>query len=689
MNERGLSAGGGSPLDIEGLANIRGGAPTTAPHSGRVRDRTDTFGIPVLLPPPPPADRWAMPLVLILCAAMLSPLLNAGFITDDFNIMHITTNGFDLENHTLVETVEHLGSIFVRRPSPNVDIHRPFVLISYLLNLMISGPDPLWFEATNLLLHLLAGWTLFVLLRTLAPTAPSAVVALGTAVFLLSPLQLEVAAWSAARSDSMCWIFGGWALIVKYRNPRHLRAAVVATLFSVFALLSKESGLAILGGLGATDLIVFYSDLQKPEGPRRAWRALACRAAPLVLAFVAFALMRHQVLGTLFGRYTSKQTEDMLRGDSLVRNVLNSLGVFAAPVSRVVLPGLMQRLPYVIASLAATAAILAQCSLRLRGERLRLALPIIVVMVGSFVSSVLANPATFQLVGTRALYTPLGCFILLAALAATGGGRAAAVWAPVAVLAIVAVALHRRSQEPHLEAAREIRATLESIWKPMQPYDDGERAEIALLGYSEEKYFGASFDMEVGITKAVRYPCMRHNYDLLKIVPAGIAVNDWQTFDKLFTAKGTDKTVVFTMSSENGTRVCRLATPGRIKPTTGEFKLLWPIAGAALEIGGSNGEKKPLALRFLQRGFDVERFTVTVYTPERTLAPYTIAANATEFRGGEPNERAILVPVEVLEAYAAYAQDSGHFAWSIAAEDETGRMLANTNIEDFRVQRVQ
>ena len=112
----------------------------------------------------------AQSLVLALAALLLGllvylPGLGGVYAFDDFpNIvdntaLHVTT----------LDPVAWRQALW---SSPSSDLQRPLASLSFALNYYVSGIDPLPMKITNLAIHLLNGWLLFVLLRRLTAAAP-------------------------------------------------------------------------------------------------------------------------------------------------------------------------------------------------------------------------------------------------------------------------------------------------------------------------------------------------------------------------------------------------------------------------------------------------------------------------------------------------------------------------------------
>lgn len=120
-----------------------------------------------------------------------------------------------------------------------LDNWHPLVLLSFMLDCQLFGPNPAALHWVNLGYHLLGTVVLFLALtRLTGATARSAVVA---ALFGLHPLHVESVAWISERKDVLSGLFWAWALwaYAGYaRRPGGRRYGLVLVLFTL-GLMSK------------------------------------------------------------------------------------------------------------------------------------------------------------------------------------------------------------------------------------------------------------------------------------------------------------------------------------------------------------------------------------------------------------------------------------------------------------------
>jgi len=173
-----------------------------------------------------------------------------------------------------------------------VPMYRPLTTLSYSLNYALGGFAPFGFHLANVVLHALVCVLVLLLGLHLGLALPAA--AVGALIFAVLPVHVEAVANVAGRKDLLAAAFAIGAVLAHARAMRRGGASlIVPPLLVAGALLSKESGLVLVGLLGAHDLLF----------ARDGWRTQRRRALGLYASYVAltmaFVLARHAVLDTL------------------------------------------------------------------------------------------------------------------------------------------------------------------------------------------------------------------------------------------------------------------------------------------------------------------------------------------------------------------------------------------------------
>ena len=190
-------------------------------------------------------------------------------------------------------------------------VFRPLLLLSYAVNYRLGGLNPFGYHLANVLLHLLAGWFLYVLMSSTlrsdggqnasSPLFPW----LAAMLFIAHPVNTETVNYIWARSTSLATVWyllaivcflqarAGWQQSVSSRDTAgrpHLWMGCALVAF-LFALCSKEIAITLPAALAMAD--VCY-------GPRARLRERVMAHLPFWVLAAAYALfMYHHLAGAL------------------------------------------------------------------------------------------------------------------------------------------------------------------------------------------------------------------------------------------------------------------------------------------------------------------------------------------------------------------------------------------------------
>lgn len=153
------------------------------------------------------------------------------------------------------DTDNIVGNMLIRDLSPgslpsffkstSLYMYSPVTFLSYALDYKLSGMDAFYFRLTNLFLHLLNVWLVFLMgIRLFRRPDLSLIMA---ALFALSPVNVDTVAWISARSNILATLFFLLTLIfylnyVKKQNYLYYSLSVLTFLFSLF---SKSAGVML------------------------------------------------------------------------------------------------------------------------------------------------------------------------------------------------------------------------------------------------------------------------------------------------------------------------------------------------------------------------------------------------------------------------------------------------------------
>jgi hypothetical protein len=210
---------------------------------------------------------WAATGVAAISLALYWSALGAGFVGDDFMILHrLRALGGPLDAVRFFR-----GEFF--------EYYRPLGFISHALDWTIAGQNARQFHLTNLLIHTVNAVVVLLIGRALSPRSYAGVAA--ALLFALHASNTEAVIWISARFDllatcfglaAVCWLVRGWK-----------GAPWVPAVIFLPALLSKEAAVAL--PLAAAGWAVFVLG--------ESTRATLIRVAPWIASLLAYSVLRH------------------------------------------------------------------------------------------------------------------------------------------------------------------------------------------------------------------------------------------------------------------------------------------------------------------------------------------------------------------------------------------------------------
>ncbi|HMA34756.1 MAG TPA: hypothetical protein VKY74_09795 [Chloroflexia bacterium] len=258
----------------------------------------------------PPARRWVWGLVPLLAAVAYGPVVQLGFLSDDFLGLYVARRAI---SHPLTWL-----------PSPEGTFYRPVPLfLTWVLGGQAWGLDPLPYHLLGLAVH--AGTALALGLWLAETTASWRCGWLAGAIFAVFPLHTETAGWIAAQADGWAagfglgglWLFTAW-----WRRGGALRYSLALLLYAL-GVFSKES---LLPWLPLLPLAAWYTT-PALDGP--ACRRLGGALLPFAAVLALNLGLRLVVWGTVGGQ----QAQATHLGGDTIANLGNDLEILLAPLN--------------------------------------------------------------------------------------------------------------------------------------------------------------------------------------------------------------------------------------------------------------------------------------------------------------------------------------------------------------------
>lgn len=232
-------------------------------------------------------DRGMLLAVALTAVLAYAATLTYDFVWDDIILIHNRLHMYTVANLPRL----FLSDFFSDGATGESSFFRPFIALSFFLDLKLWGLTPAGFHLTNVLAHALVSLGV---LRLAARVTGSAVGALSAGLlFAIHPVHSESVAFISGRTDVFATLFVLVAVLA-HVNARQTAARgwrALSILAYVLALLSKEVAVVL------PVLLLLYDVAIRGEPTRRAeWRRAALRYAPYALVLIAYVGLRRAAL---------------------------------------------------------------------------------------------------------------------------------------------------------------------------------------------------------------------------------------------------------------------------------------------------------------------------------------------------------------------------------------------------------
>ncbi len=212
-------------------------------------------------------------LLSILAGALYVGTIHYPFQFDDEHV---------IQNNELLDNSANILRFFTKAGmeggnDERLGSYRPFLFASYAFNYLASGPDPAAYRLTDIFLHILNGFLLFLIIHLILKGVrdpwPWSLIA--ACIFVVHPVQTEAVIYISARSvvllTSLC--LASLFFYLKYRENGKAFWLFASASFFGFALLTKESSLPFLFILILIELAV--STRQDIPQKGFSWKAIS------------------------------------------------------------------------------------------------------------------------------------------------------------------------------------------------------------------------------------------------------------------------------------------------------------------------------------------------------------------------------------------------------------------------------
>jgi len=274
---------------------------------------------------------YAIILLALVAFAAYGNSLDGGFHFDDGH--HVVRNPY-------VHDIKYAGDYF-HRPDmfsavPGHDMYRPLLMVTFAVDYLIGGYNPLVWRLTAISLHALTAIGIYcaflvILRRFKVPASRGAAVAAGL-FFALHPVLTETVNYASARSSLLAACFAVWALVCHVRaleareRGSRIRWMVSSCVLFAGSLLSKEIAVVLPA------LLLWLAILDKRGD---AYWAVVPSVAVVALCLVVRDIVLGQAVIDFADRAAKVATAD--KGTGAARTVMENLSTQSRVIGAYVL----------------------------------------------------------------------------------------------------------------------------------------------------------------------------------------------------------------------------------------------------------------------------------------------------------------------------------------------------------------
>lgn len=176
-------------------------------------------------------------LIILLCLLSYSRGLTGEFVFDDTKLI-ANDQFYQAESNPLKCWDRGFWS------DGKGGLYRPAVVFSYWLNLKLFGLSSPIFRVVNLFLHMAVAFLVYILVRKINLGQSCAIVA--SLLYAVHPLHSEAVIPAFGRAELLCAVFFMLAIIFHIRKDDSRNSALLAGMFFLLALWSKEHAVAFI-----------------------------------------------------------------------------------------------------------------------------------------------------------------------------------------------------------------------------------------------------------------------------------------------------------------------------------------------------------------------------------------------------------------------------------------------------------
>ncbi|PYU21121.1 MAG: hypothetical protein DMG32_21375 [Acidobacteria bacterium] len=188
----------------------------------------------------PPNESLLVGMILAFTALLYAPTLRFGFVYDD----HL-----QIVQNPLVHSWRFVPEVFRSHvwealdPGDAGNYYRPLNVLWFRINDALFGLRPVAWHATAILLHVVAVWLVYILVRRLSGKLLVALFA--ALLFAVHPMRHEVVGWISGTTESLWSVLFLLAFLAYLRSREGARWMVFSCALYAAALLAKEAAIML------------------------------------------------------------------------------------------------------------------------------------------------------------------------------------------------------------------------------------------------------------------------------------------------------------------------------------------------------------------------------------------------------------------------------------------------------------
>lgn len=386
------------------------------------------------------------------CILGYYPVVSAGFLSDDFTIIHAL-------QYCSFADIGLMGIFF-----------RPLTWLSFGIDFHIFGYWAAGYHITNLMLHFIASLGVCYYARLLLKTNTAGLLA--GLIFALHPAHPEAVSWIAGRYDVLSGTLFVWAMFFHQRaltekTGRSLVPLVVSLTLFALACLAKEGAFAL-------PLIVLLCEIYPPAGirPNGNPTGRLMRIALFFIVGLLLFIVRWNIIGGIGGGgvYAPGEASQAMTLRVLHQVFIQPFIVLLFPINWLIMGQVASVTVVVFRSI-----LLSPLALLVGGIRWRVAVFSVAAIVISNLPTAYAGMSELELFGSRFFYIPSIFFSILIATLCLGNGKSGR-WrkaAGIITLIYIIVLLFGLNQNNHpwAETGRLVESADRSIAKLVNAHE--------------------------------------------------------------------------------------------------------------------------------------------------------------------------------------------------------------------------